>query len=796
MPPTRRQVEPRTFFLNEAHELSPTEKGRGGALPKFAEIPWSTKAKQISKSLDAVIQSVSASRDPLKEKRLFVLADPVLEVKKRREDKKGNLKEIYKEKTNFGGDHGRVFDRLGLDLLHVTDDGKAVVHAGKETFDTLKERSAELADLGAREQSRWATIESFETIPLQLRVDDVWLKELKHQGVASIIIELQPVITRVEADGVLRAIADLLTERDGERLTGTGTDYSGRHWFRGKASHASVRSIARDFYSVQALHSPLYSIAAAKQQKPQSTTRRLVAPSIPDNVDDLPCIAVVDLGVPIDHKQLKAFKRGQYVPQDAPPPPVGAHGSLVASRIVFGDCPSAAALTSCTGTCRFFDAMVGDYPQGSGRTDLVNDKIVLDAMRGVRATAPDVRVFNLSFGDTRPLSDFPPVERAEKTIQLQDLDNFVFANDAIVVVAAGNSERGVIPSTAYPNHHTDLRWALGPWACGFNTLICGSFVARATVGGLVQHAGWPSPFTRIGPGMCECPVPAFSADGGNTNSVYQYQPDCGVWCFSDSGLTEDHPGTSFAAPLLAREAAFTLHQLQSRCAPGTQPFAVTAKAFLALTANGPTSDLRVNELTARTLGYGTVSANRLQSPRSGSAVFLWQGYVESTSDVVRVQIPIPRSWLDEAEEPILRLLVYSDPPVNAAAHSIWACRRIRPVLHLEPDGDSVRAPAGGHDSYPVIDRRYKLAKHKADGDKPAPSDLWLLELSYEDIAPYYPGIDFDPRQRIAFAAELLDLGEKPVDPQAALQALPAAASMTRLSVQAVPIRSPVIVRTR
>jgi len=74
--------------------------------------------------------------------------------------------------------------------------------------------------------------------------------------------------------------------------------------------------------------------------------------------------------------------------------------------------------------------------------------------------------------------------------------------------------------------------------------------------------------------------------------------------------------------------------------------------------------------------------------------------------------------------------------------------------------------------------------------------MWLIELSYEEIAPYPPGMDFDPRQRVALAAELFDEGAKRSDPQPAMQALPVAASMTRLSIQPTPIRSPVVIRTR
>ena len=260
----------------------------------------------------------------------------------------------------------------------------------------------------------------------------------------------------------------------------------------------------------------------------------------------------MDLGIADDHRQLEPYRRGNFVTQNARPVPVGHHGALVASRVVFGDCPSDVALSNARGACSFYDARVGEYAGAMGQDNLVNDKIVMDAIRGVRGAAPDVRVYNLSFGDARPLGVFPEVLQREKRILLQDLDNFAFANDVVIVVAAGNSNRGVIPSPAYPRNFEDPQWELGPWACGFNTLVCGSVVNRVSVEGLVRTSGWPSPFSRIGPGLCDSPVPSFCAPGGNTDEAYGYRAGLGVWGFSNEGFPEDHPGTSYAAPILAR----------------------------------------------------------------------------------------------------------------------------------------------------------------------------------------------------------------------------------------------------
>ncbi len=348
----RRRVAPRTFYLNESHELASSEKEGGGRLSAYAPIHWAAKAQRLSETLQRVEQIIVASNDPLKDERFFVLANPVPEVEKLSTNKKKAPQGTYKEPTEFGGTHGRVFDRLGMDLLQVTDSGLAIVHAKKATMDQLRDRSASLETLGAREQSRWITIDSFETIPLQLRVDSDWLNHLSRNDPSEVIFELQPVLTRLEVERVLRAISALLL--NDERLTGTGSDFSGRRWLRGVATQRSIRRIARDFFSVQAIHSPLYSIAAGRTKRmvPSVATEPVMREQ-PIDPMALPCVAVLDLGVPTDHNRLMPYRRGQFIPLNAPRPPIGDHGSYVASRVVFGDCESHDELTECIGAVQF-----------------------------------------------------------------------------------------------------------------------------------------------------------------------------------------------------------------------------------------------------------------------------------------------------------------------------------------------------------------------------------------------------------------------------------------------------------
>lgn len=269
-----------------------------------------------------------------------------------------------------------------------------------------------------------------------------------------------------------------------------------------------------------------------------------------------------------------------------------------------------------------------------------------------------------------------------------------------------------------------------------------------------------------------------------------------MWGFNGEGLAEDRSGTSQAAPLLAREAALTLAALRAHCATGTQPFGVTARAFLALTAKRTSNDSSVAALAARTLGLGLASSAELTTPRSGAAIVLWQGIVENSRDVLRVQFPIPRAWLKAASSPVLRMMVSYDPPVNEAATALWACRAVKVTLHTSPDARGITGSHRLHRTYPLFLKEFKLAKFAPGAQNAAGTDLWILEVAYDEIFDYPPGMTFDARQRVALAAELVDVGANPVDPQPAMQALPAVATMNRLSVQQTPLRVPLIVRTR
>lgn len=786
------RITPKNFYLNEQHELSRAERESGGRVPQYVDIDWAARGRTISGSLNQVASQIQASHDPLKGQRYFVLADPVATLAKSSTNvRKAQDGKIF-ESTKFSEKHSRVFKRLGMDLVGVTDTGSAVVHMKPEIVSQLSNTAENLAGLGARDKARWATIDRFEMIPIEAKVDLGWLRSLKPSASDEAVIELQPLLTRSEIDSIFRAIIAMLRPNLGERAVGTGTDYSGRQWLRGKLTPESLQSIAREFFSIQSLHSPLNSSTSRTSTGARASVRAGRSNNLTDaEIARLPVVGVIDTGVPTDHQVLGRYRRGSYLAPTTSATANDPHGTFVSSRVVFGDPDFSNGPPSETpiGALRFYDINVSGGDRGR-----IEDKSVLAAMQAIVSTAPDVRVFNMSF-DAPPLGMIDSVKRREWLALVQDLDNFIFQNDVISIISAGNSVQGVAPVTAYPQNFNDPQWALGPWARSFNSLTCGSYVGRLTPGGLAPEIGWPSPFCRVGPGLCDSPKPDFSAAGGDCSPEYRYAPGLGVSGLSPTGMWEDRSGTSYAAPLLARECAAAIEILQRVCERGAQPFAVTVKAFLALTAMEPVTSPAVKALAELTLGRGTASAERLAKPSAATGVMIWQGVLEDEKDIATIKVPIPRDWLRAAGQPRLRLVVAWDPPVNAAVIDLWATRKVSPKLKRSPNCRSQSSMRDAHaETYPILERRYDLTKRPNDSDPSEDEDFWLVELSYEQIAEYYPAMVFPPQQRVAFAAEIIDEGDARVSPQLHLQSLPITLSMTRLSVPPALSRMPVVLR--
>lgn len=764
------KATPKNYFLNERHELPVEEKPGGGRIPEFFGVNWTQKSQKLHKSLERVERLAKASKDPLSRRHYYLVADPaaqIVKVSKAKTAKDGKKVEA----VEFNGEQSKVFNRLGLDLIEVHPNGSATIHAAPERLEQLLIKAEELPRLGGRDQARWITIEEFGWIPPEFKFDQGWL-DISGTKPIEVYIKLQPLISEIEADLVIRSVSQMFLAHEGAELRSVSRSYLGRFSLRTMLNRSSVKAIASEFSSIQSLHPPIIALTQSLPPEVGSGSRASTINNI-TTARNLPCIGVVDTAVPDAHRWLQPYRRAVVQGRDCSNTENDNHGSRVASRVVFGEMDLGASPIPPPATCSFLEVRVG-----TGRSDHIRVESVPSAIQGAITAAPDVRVFNLSFDAKLRLDDMLPKERMETLKQIEELDNFAFDQDVLLIVAAGNAAQGIIPTPGYPHHIDHTNWELHSVPRAFNALTCGGSIARLRAGGLASEINAPCPFTRIGPGFARSPKPDLCASAGNTDQNYNPQPGSGVWTLNALGDPSEVFGTSYSAPILAREAAFTFEELRKVCPEDTRPFACTVKAVLALTADdvGSRCSDSVKLLAKRTLGCGKASVHAFKNPVAQKARYFWQGIIQHHSDIVRTQIPIPKSWIQEAELPTLRICVSWDTPVCAAAEAQWACRDVEITLRAETEGSALRGSQSRVAGYPLFNRIWNLKDVQN-----ITNDQWTAELKYSQLATYAAGHNVSPMQRIAIAAEIWDEAEAAVSPHTFIQSLPIASTLNRLS---------------
>jgi hypothetical protein len=794
MAAAERPRAPKTFFLNERQELASFDREGGGRSANFVAVDWSKRAATLTQSFARVAAPPRSSRDPAISGHRFIVAIPVSGVAKHSESKKaGAAGGTVIDVPTFAGEQSKLFRKMGMDLIETLPGGKATVHVPVTRIEQLIATMHSLPTAAAREKSRWINFDAFEPIDWSSRIDLPWLHSLTSANPIEVAIKFQPALTRAEAQDVAQAIVDAIGQ-DGKLLR-AGREFSGRYWCAGVIARQGLELLAREFQSIQSIvPRSTTPVAARSRTKARPVVAVLpsfsVLPAI--SVAQLPTVAIVDTGIPEQHPLLGAYRRPGYRNPNLDPMVhyMGDHGSVVASCATFGRLDFSAGVTNpAAGACRVMDVMV------SVDSVHIDDVAVVTALETVVATAPDVRVFNLSFGGA-PLATFAPTQRREELIKLQDLDNLAFARDILLVIAAGNTPVGLLPEHPYPRHIDDPRWALGTHARSFNGAICGAYVDNLGSEPVAGILGAPSPFTRVGPGLCGAPVPGFGAPGGDGLSSYRWAPGTGIWACTSSGAWEDHVGTSVATPLLAREAAWMFHELAKRCGGQTVPFVGTVKAWMALVAQRPTLQGQYERLASRTLGRGLPIAQRLQQPLDRSAVFVWQVVLSGPKTVSRVQFPLPRDWLVKASAPHVRVVAAWNTPVNAALLDSWGCRKVG--IKIRPFGAAEALVGGGnaHGSYPIIDRTFDITPSRlTDKGFTINNSAWVLECEYEEIGEYPPAMAVSNQQRVGVVVELWDSAEQPVSPQQFVQALPMALELDRLGVLQQPFEVPITIKS-
>lgn len=224
------------------------------------------------------------------------------------------------------------------------------------------------------------------------------------------------------------------------------------------------------------------------------------------------------------------------------------HGTLVGSRIVYGDDITRVLSRRASPWCPLIDVQVtGDDGLGN-RVRQRGSRLAEILQRTVPKLAPTARVFNLSLG-------FSPIADGRYSALARLIDFLSREHQVLFVISAGNIDE---PNAEPPAHYLSPDTRVLVPSESLLALTVGS-VARFDDAASISRVGEVSPFSRRGPGADRALKPELVAHGGNViwhGSGWATSPRLAAFGLDRSGTRLCYAiGTSFAAPIISQFAA-------------------------------------------------------------------------------------------------------------------------------------------------------------------------------------------------------------------------------------------------
>jgi len=295
--------------------------------------------------------------------------------------------------------------------------------------------------------------------------------------------------------------------------------------------------------------------------------------SPPDPGD--PAIIVLDSGILSGHPLLKngVGDAISLFPEHDGTDDVG-HGTMVAGVALYGDIKKCAD-TKCFHPPAWIlsakvmhavkDPETGDTVASYDKEHLLENQI-LQALQSFKERYNKVRVVNISFGDPALCIS----GGKQQSMLASFIDELAHEHHLMFVIATGNNDEMDFPDR-YPNYlyEDGKRCRIVDPASSVYALTVGSitqdYVSYEAEGIIAPHQGYPSPFTRAGPGLNGMIKPELVEAGGmrpyNVQTPYLMEiAQTGIFVVNprwmeESSLLTMECGTSLSAPKVANYLA-------------------------------------------------------------------------------------------------------------------------------------------------------------------------------------------------------------------------------------------------
>lgn len=487
---------------------------------------------------------------------------------------------------------------------------------------------------------KFAIIETISKIPAAEKINrSLYMLIKQHKFNGEILLTLFPDLSRNEQENLKQAINSYLKTSDGKILSEIDTN-SGK-MFRIQIRADEIENLANCFMAVQ-------SIDPVDEFLVESAT---FGQRIEDDIQVLPNtsnakVCIFDSGVIQGSRFLDNSLLGHEEPLG--PPYNYEHGTLVASRIIYGNSlrdnismgilkPDVKVLSVCMNS---FDDLGNPKP---ARGD--------DFLRIIRDTVKrwhrQIKVYNLSMNLYYGNTTIPSIIIDEKVHPVAaQIDKLSKEHGVLFILTTGNRNK---PSSIkeYPHYFEEEDSRLVSPGEAMLALTVGSITDRENEGSLAK-SNHPSPFTRRGPGFNQYRKPDLVAQGGNYTYDWKSFDDLSVAGLAKDGKSLAYgTGTSYAAPLISRLAAHLFDRIPN----------VTSELVRALLIHSATSiatNIIEPEMLQNLIGNGLPDAKMLLNCDRWNQNYIFQSTI-GYRKICKVPFYIPASLTNRKGRQKLRI---------------------------------------------------------------------------------------------------------------------------------------------
>lgn len=487
-------------------------------------------------------------------------------------------------------------------------------------------------------------------------------------------------------------------------------------------------------------------------------------PAMEQPLPATPLVGLIDSGVRSAHPLLGPALEGVEVLSGLFPDgeDESGHGTRVAGLILHG--PLDVALgrgVDLRPFCRLLSVRVLDR-DSMFPASVLWEKELEEAIR--YCAEQGASVINLSIGDDDSIYKAP---RATPVAAL--LDQLARDLQLVLVVSAGNvpvpdyaTVDGDLPFKYWRELHEREDTALIDPAPSALALTVGGVCLTRAAGGLssseqaglqpLGEQGWPSPFSRHGPGIAGAIKPELSAPGGSfalDPGIPALVDDAELAVISTGGgdlgardrLLEAGVGTSYAAPLVTRVAAAALARH-----PGISPNLVRALVLQSVShppftaeLEGGTEGERRN-LVLDLVGHGTPTIDDAIESRDHRVVLVSEASIQ-VDGVHIYEVPIPSSFFESGGTRDVTVALAFDPPTRPRRLDYLASRmEFRLIRGIDPaDLEQLVLAGAGDEGLEALDEEVAAERDEDEEDSgPATTPQRLSDLSTRQLVGLQP----------------------------------------------------------